>query len=130
MADNNPIKKKSALGRGLGALLQDSPQKNQRQEDGSSKPSAGIYEIPLDEIQVNPYQPRSYFDKEALQELSESIIVQGIIQPITVRKLSEGEYQLISGERRYQASKLAGLEKIPAYVRTANDQQKLEMALI
>ena len=130
MADNNPIKKKSALGRGLGALLQDSPQKNQRQEDGSSKPSAGIYEIPLDEIQVNPYQPRSYFDKEALQELSESIIVQGIIQPITVRKLSEGEYQLISGERRYQASKLAGLEKIPAYVRTANDQQMLEMALI
>lgn len=130
MADNNPIKKKSALGRGLGALLQDSPQKVHRQEDGSSKPSAGIYEIPLDEIQVNPYQPRSYFDKEALKELSESIIVQGIIQPITVRKLSEGEYQLISGERRYQASKLAGLEKIPAYVRTANDQQMLEMALI
>jgi ParB family chromosome partitioning protein len=128
MATNNPIKKKSALGRGLGALLQDSPQKNT--EETPVTPSVGIYEIPLDQIQVNPYQPRTYFDKEALQELSESIIVQGIIQPITVRKLSEGEYQLISGERRFQASKLAGLEQVPAYVRTANDQQMLEMALI
>ncbi len=129
MAANNPIKKKSALGRGLGALLQDSPQKTNR-EAKEPHPTAGIFEIALDEIQVNPYQPRTYFDKEALQELSESILVQGIIQPITVRKLTEGEYQLISGERRYQASKLAGLEKIPAYVRTANDQQMLEMALI
>ena len=128
MATNNPIKKKSALGRGLGALLQDSPQKNA--EEKPLTPEVGIYEIPLDQIQVNPYQPRTYFDKDALQELSESIIVQGIIQPITVRKLSEGEYQLISGERRFQASKLAGLEQIPAYVRTANDQQMLEMALI
>ncbi|HLT07090.1 MAG TPA: ParB/RepB/Spo0J family partition protein [Cyclobacteriaceae bacterium] len=127
MATNNP-KKKSALGRGLGALLQDSPQKHT--EEAQKTPSVGIYEIPLDQIQVNPYQPRAYFDKEALQELAESIAVQGIIQPITVRKLSEGEYQLISGERRFQASKLAGLEKVPAYVRTANDQQMLEMALI
>src|SRR5690606_21244830 len=129
MAANNPIKKKNALGRGLGALLQDSPQKNDRNSDIISRPNAGIFEIPLDEIQVNPFQPRSYFGKEALEELAESITVQGIIQPITVRKLSEGEYQLISGERRYQASKLAGLDKIPAYVRTANDQQMLEMAL-
>lgn len=128
MATNNPIKKKSALGRGLGALLQDSPQKNA--EEKPLTPAVGIYEIPLDQIQVNPYQPRTYFDKEALQELSESIIVQGIIQPITVRKLSDGEYQLISGERRFQASKLAGLEQVPAYIRTANDQQMLEMALI
>jgi len=128
MAANNPIKKKSALGRGLGALLQDSPQKHA--EETPKTPAVGIYEIPLDQIQVNPYQPRTHFDKEALQELSESITVQGIIQPITVRKLSEGEYQLISGERRFQASKLAGLEKVPAYVRTANDQQMLEMALI
>ncbi len=128
MAANNPIKKKSALGRGLGALLQDSPQKHT--EETPSTPAVGIYEIPLDQIQVNPYQPRTHFDKEALQELAESISVQGIIQPITVRKLSEGEYQLISGERRFQASKLAGLEKVPAYVRTANDQQMLEMALI
>src|SRR5690606_11293997 len=74
--------------------------------------------------------PISYFDKEALQELSDSIRVQGIIQPITVRKLAEGEYQVISGERRFQASKLAGLQQVPAYVRTANDQQMLEMALI
>jgi ParB family chromosome partitioning protein len=130
MAADNPIKKKNALGRGLGALLQDSPQKISRQNEGESSPTAGIFEIGLEEIQVNPYQPRSYFDKEALQELSESIMVQGIIQPITVRKLGEGEYQLISGERRYQASKLAGLDKIPAYVRLANDQQMLEMALI
>jgi ParB family chromosome partitioning protein len=128
MATNNPIKKKSALGRGLGALLQDSPQKNA--EETPTTPAVGIYEIPLDQIQVNPYQPRTHFDKDALQELSESITVQGIIQPITVRKLSEGEYQLISGERRFQASKLAGLEKVPAYIRTANDQQMLEMALI
>lgn len=128
MATNNPIKKKSALGRGLGALLQDSPQKNT--EETPVTPAVGIYEIPLEQIQVNPYQPRTYFDKEALQELSESITVQGIIQPITVRKLAEGEYQLISGERRFQASKLAGLEQVPAYVRTANDQQMLEMALI
>jgi ParB family chromosome partitioning protein len=84
----------------------------------------------LTEIQVNPYQPRVYFDKEALQELAESIKVQGIIQPITVRKLGPNEYQLISGERRFQASKLAGLTRVPAYVRTANDQQMLEMALI
>jgi len=130
MAAENPIKKKNALGRGLGALLQDSPQKSNRQPEANPSPNTGIYEIPLEEIQVNPFQPRSHFGKEALQELAESIIVQGIIQPITVRKLSEGEYQLISGERRYQASKLAGLEKIPAYVRTANDQQMLEMALI
>lgn len=90
----------------------------------------GIFEIPLDQIQVNPFQPRVHFDKDALSELSESIKVQGIIQPITVRKLDTNEYQLISGERRFQASKLAGLAQIPAYVRTANDQQMLEMALI
>lgn len=130
MADKKPTQKKNALGRGLGALLQDSPQKAQKQDLIPAVPSAGIYEIPLSTIQVNPYQPRTHFDKDALQELSESIIVQGIIQPITVRKLADDEYQLISGERRFQASKLAGLEKIPAYVRTANDQQMLEMALI
>lgn len=128
MAANNPIKKKNALGRGLGALLQDSPQKHT--PETSESPTVGIYEISLEEIQVNPYQPRTYFDKETLQELADSITVQGIIQPVTVRKLTDGEYQLISGERRFQASKLAGLERIPAYIRTANDQQMLEMALI
>jgi ParB family chromosome partitioning protein len=130
MADQKPIKKKSALGRGLGALLEDSPAKHKSEDLLPEVIKTGIFEIPVTQIQVNPYQPRVYFDKEALLELSESIKVQGIIQPITVRKLDTDEYQLISGERRFQASKLAGLTEIPAYVRTANDQQMLEMALI
>lgn len=127
MAAKTP-KRKNALGRGLGALLEDS---NPKVETSLSTSTTGaMNEIPLDQIQVNPFQPRIHFDREALEELSESIKVQGIIQPITVRKLSDQEYQLISGERRFQASKLAGLEKIPAYIRTADDQQMLEMALI
>ncbi len=130
MNDKKPIPKKSALGKGLGALLQDSPQKNKSGSLMPTYPTAGIFEISLDEIQVNPYQPRTHFDKEALQELADSILTQGIIQPVTVRKLDENEYQLISGERRFQASKIAGLKRIPAYIRTANDQQMLEMALI
>ncbi|KEO72621.1 ParB/RepB/Spo0J family partition protein [Anditalea andensis] len=130
MANNNPIKKKSALGRGLGALLEDSPKKVRTTEALTPPPSASINEILLEDIQVNPFQPRIHFDKEALEELSESIKVQGIIQPITVRRLGDSEYQLISGERRFQASKMAGFTKIPAYIRTANDQQMLEMALI
>lgn len=130
MADNKPNRKKSALGRGLGALLQDSPAKTNSEEILPEVQKTGIFEISIDSIQVNPFQPRTHFDKEALEELAESIKVQGIIQPITVRKLDQNEFQLISGERRFQASKLAGLEKIPAYVRTANDQQMLEMALI
>jgi ParB family transcriptional regulator, chromosome partitioning protein len=129
MSDQKP-NRKNVLGRGLGALLEDSPAKNKTTEILPEAVKTGIFEIPLEEIQVNPYQPRVHFDKEALQELAESIQVQGIIQPITVRKLAPNEYQLISGERRYQASKLAGLTQIPAYVRTANDQQMLEMALI
>ncbi len=130
MADQKPNRKKSALGRGLGALLEDSPAKHPVENILPEVVKAGIFEISLEQIQVNPFQPRVHFDKEALQELAESIRVQGIIQPITVRKLDSNEYQLISGERRFQASKIAGLEKIPAYVRTANDQQMLEMALI
>jgi ParB family chromosome partitioning protein len=122
--------RKNALGRGLGALLEDSPAKGKAQEILPEVQKAGIFEISLSEIQVNPFQPRVHFDKEALKDLSDSIKVQGIIQPITVRKLAPNEYQLISGERRFQASKLAGLTRIPAYVRTANDQQMLEMALI
>ena len=129
MSDQKP-NRKNALGRGLGALLEDSPAKNKPTEILPEVPKTGIFEISLEEIQVNPYQPRIHFDKDALQELAESIKVQGIIQPITVRKLAPNEYQLISGERRFQASKLAGLTQIPAYVRTANDQQMLEMALI
>ena len=89
-----------------------------------------INEIDLLDIEVNPFQPRTQFDEEALAELAESIKVQGIIQPITVRKLTERKFQLISGERRYHAAKIAGLLRIPAYIRTANDQQMLELALI
>ena len=96
MTDKKPTPKKSALGKGLGALLQDSPQKNKSESLMPSYPTAGIFEIFLDEIQVNPYQPRTHFDKDALQELADSILTQGIIQPITVRKLDENEYQLIS----------------------------------
>lgn len=120
-------KKKNALGRGLGALLQDS---SPQQDEVSASPVSTINEIDIRDIEVNPFQPRTDFDQDALEELAESIRVQGIIQPITVRKLSENQYQLISGERRLQASKLASLETIPAYVRTANDQQMLELALI
>ncbi|MBN3584315.1 ParB/RepB/Spo0J family partition protein [Algoriphagus aestuarii] len=130
MSDNKPNRKKSALGRGLGALLEDSPAKHKSEDILPEVVKTGIFEIPLEEIQVNPFQPRVHFDKDALGELAESIKVQGIIQPITVRKLDANEYQLISGERRFQASKIAGLTQIPAYVRTANDQQMLEMALI
>ncbi|GAB3223002.1 ParB/RepB/Spo0J family partition protein [Algoriphagus aestuariicola] len=129
MSDNKP-NRKSALGRGLGALLEDSPAKHKSHEILPEVAKTGTFEIPLDEIQVNPFQPRVHFDKDALQELADSILVQGIIQPVTVRKLAPNEYQLIAGERRFQASKLAGLSQIPAYVRTANDQQMLEMALI
>ena len=129
MSDNKPYRKNS-LGRGLGALLEDSPAKHKSNEILPEVVKTGTFEIPLAEIQVNPFQPRVHFDIDSLQELAESITVQGIIQPITVRKLAPNEYQLISGERRFQASKIAGLTQIPAYVRTANDQQMLEMALI
>lgn len=126
--------KKKALGRGLGALLTDSQRSAGSSENNFRKitppPSSAMDEILLDQIETNPYQPRTHFDQEALEELAESIKIQGIIQPITVRKLSSDQYQLISGERRLQACKLAGLSKVPAYVRTANDQQMLEMALI
>ena len=120
--------KLTGLGRGLGALLQDS-------EDRQAKPSpyesiSTMTEISLDLIETNPFQPRTRFDEEALNELADSIRVQGIIQPITVRQMGKDRYQLISGERRLQASKLIGMLHIPAYVRTANDQQMLEMALI
>lgn len=133
------MSKKKALGRGLSALLSDSPTDERLESDNfpisnsstsTSGPGSGMTEIPLEEIEVNPFQPRSHFDQDAIVELAESIRVHGIIQPITVRRLSQHQYQLISGERRYQASKLAELKTIPVYVRAANDQQMLEMALI
>jgi len=131
------MSKKKALGRGLSALLGDTPDEEKLEVDvtnpvGSHTGFAheNLNEIPLDQIETNPFQPRQHFDQEALNELADSIKVHGIIQPITVRKLAYHQYQLISGERRFQASKLAGLTSIPAYIRTADDQQMLEMALI
>ncbi len=119
--------KKTGLGRGLNALLDDSGSDSLVMD---RKKPAGIGAIPVSQIEVNPFQPREDFDEEALNELAESIKIHGIIQPITVRQLSEREFQLISGERRLQASKRAGLKEVPAYIRTADDQQMLEMALI
>lgn len=124
------MSKKIALGRGLKSLLSDTPESDRLDEAAPASSSGGMSEILIGEIEVNPFQPRQHFDQEALRELAESIKIHGIIQPITVRKLARNQYQLISGERRYQASKLAGLKSIPAYVRSANDQQMLEMALI
>lgn len=130
------MSKKKALGRGLSALLSDTPEDEKLEVDvqhsvtTTKSNTDSISEISIEFIETNPFQPREYFDQTALNELAESIKVHGIIQPITVRRLSHNQYQLISGERRYQASKLAGLKQIPAYVRTANDQQMLEMALI
>ncbi len=120
-------KKKNSLGRGLSALLDDS---NVGEKDKEKAVVSNISNISLQKIDVNPFQPRTNFDKEALEELADSIKTQGIIQPITVRAMGDSHYQLISGERRVQASKIAGLTQIPAYIRTANDQQMLEMALI
>lgn len=121
------------LGRGLGALLQDSESVNSNKPSSRTPPFemiGSMNEIDVNFIEANPYQPRSNFDQEALQELADSIRVQGIIQPITVRQMSKDKYQLISGERRLQASKSIGMQRIPAYIRTADDQQMLEMALI
>jgi ParB family chromosome partitioning protein len=126
----NDSKKRNALGRGLGALLKDADSVKDKSVVAPAPAEASINEIPVDQVEVNSFQPRSHFDEEALKELSESIKVQGIIQPITVRRLNANAYQLISGERRLRASKLAGLKNIPAYIRTADDQQMLEMALI
>jgi ParB family chromosome partitioning protein len=130
---DNKDKRRNALGRGLSALLSDSGADEQSTATAvAPQPvtTSGVTEIGLDQIETNPYQPRTHFDLVALEELAHSIKVQGIIQPITVRRLSEGKYQLISGERRFQASKIAGLERVPAYIRTADDEQMLEMALI
>jgi len=127
-AANN--KKMIGLGRGLGALLQDSDSVNRPSKPSPFEAISSMSEIGVNQIETNPFQPRARFDQEALQELAESIRVQGIIQPITVRQMGKDHYQLISGERRLQASKIAGLTHIPAYVRQANDQQMLEMALI
>ncbi|HET7360979.1 MAG TPA: ParB/RepB/Spo0J family partition protein [Salinimicrobium sp.] len=123
--------KKQALGRGLSALLKDPKNNIQSAEDENADKLVGhIIELDLDDIEVNPFQPRTSFNEEGLRELASSIKELGVIQPITVRKLDYNKYQLVSGERRFRASKLVGLETIPAYVRLANDQESLEMALV
>ncbi|WP_298499995.1 ParB/RepB/Spo0J family partition protein [uncultured Algibacter sp.] len=123
--------KKQALGRGLSALLKDPSNDIQSAQDiNADKVIGNIVELDLDFIEVNPFQPRTNFSEESLRELASSIKELGIIQPITVRKLGLNKYQLVSGERRFRASKLLGLETIPAYVRIANDQESLEMALV
>ena len=125
-----PDNKKRALGRGLDALLQ-SPETDITSRDISGNYVAGaIAEIDINLIEANPFQPRTEFDQTALEELAQSIKEQGVIQPVTVRKLGYNKYQLISGERRLRASKLAGLSKIPVFIRIANDEQMLELALI
>lgn len=131
--------KKSALGKGLSALLSDEEtditskavgKVSKTDDEGSSTTVGSISEIEISQIETNPFQPRTVFEKEHLIELADSIKEHGIIQPITVRKLGYDKYQLISGERRFRASQLAGLKRVPAYIRIANDQSMLEMALV
>jgi ParB family chromosome partitioning protein len=122
------IKRKTGLGRGLSALLENADQDNNGSQE--SNPLGSVSMVALSDIEANPFQPRTEFDEIALEELCQSIQVHGVIQPITVRKMGYDKYQLISGERRTRASLKAGLTQIPAFVRTANDQDMLEMALI
>jgi len=123
--------RKQALGRGLSALLKDPENDiNSVSDRNADKVVGNIVELDIDAIDVNPFQPRSHFNDETLQELASSINELGVIQPITVRKSDFNKFQLVSGERRYRASKLIGLKTIPAYIRIANDQESLEMALV
>ncbi|MEX0291636.1 MAG: ParB/RepB/Spo0J family partition protein [Flavobacteriaceae bacterium] len=123
--------RKQALGRGLSALLKDPENDiNSVSDKNADKVVGNIVELDIDAIEVNPFQPRSNFNDEALQELASSIKELGVIQPITVRKIQFNKYQLVSGERRFRASKLIGLKTIPSYIRIANDQESLEMALV
>ncbi len=127
--------KKPDLGKGIRALLQSmesetSVEINDKKTAQQDTNNAAVSHISLDSIEVNPFQPRADFDETALKELSDSIKMHGVVQPITVRKVGTNKYQLISGERRTRAAKLAGLKEIPAYLRAANDQEMLEIALI
>ncbi len=122
-------KKKPALGKGLSALL-DNASTDITTSSSNSGGLGSVSLIPIEAIEANPFNPRTHFDTVLLKELSESIAIHGIIQPLTVRKLGRDKYQLISGERRFRASQLAGLKEVPAYVRVANDQSMLEMALV
>jgi ParB family chromosome partitioning protein len=123
--------KKQALGRGLSALLSDPSNDIKSVDDKNADKVVGsIVELDLNSIDVNPFQPRTSFNEESLRELASSIRELGVIQPITVRKIDFNKYQLVSGERRFRASKLIGLKTIPSYIRIANDQESLEMALV
>jgi ParB family chromosome partitioning protein len=123
--------KKQALGRGLSALLKDPSNDIKSANDKHADTIIGnIVELDIDVIEINPFQPRTNFNEETLRELASSIKELGVIQPITVRKLEFNKFQLVSGERRFRASKLIGLKTIPAYIRIANDQESLEMALV
>ncbi len=130
-------KKKSVLGRGLSALLDSNDtteRTNQKQFSNNlgnpQQQGSVVMNIPLEQIEVNPFQPRTTFEEESLNDLADSIKVHGVIQPITVRKIENNKYQLIAGERRLRASKLAGKNEVPAFVRLASDQESIEIALI
>ena len=126
-------KQRNALGKDLSALLENSETditSNPSQTPKSPSAVGNIGTIPINQIEVNPFQPRTHFEEDAIKELADSIKEHGIIQPLTVRKLGYDKYQIISGERRFRASQLAGLTEVPAYIRIANDQKMLEMAIV
>ena len=122
--------KKKALGRGLSALLDNAETENPQKEISAEYTAEYVANIPVDQIEPNPFQPRVHFDENELRELAGSISEHGIIQPLAIRKVGNHKYQLISGERRLKASKLIGLSMVPAYIRLANDEQMLEMSLV
>ncbi|HLV41554.1 MAG TPA: ParB/RepB/Spo0J family partition protein, partial [Brumimicrobium sp.] len=123
-------KKRPALGKGLSALLESSLTDITSEDLSDASVLGSVALLQISSIEANPFNPRTHFEEDALQELSDSIATHGIIQPITVRKLGRSKYQLISGERRFKASQMARLTEIPAYIRVANDQTMLEMALV
>ena len=123
-------KKKGGLGRGLGALLENAPDLSNRSNSDDKNFIGSVSMISIKDIEANPFNPRTHFEQESLEELSKSIEVHGIIQPLTLRSTGRGKFQLISGERRFRASQIAGLTEVPAYVRVAHDQEMLEMALV
>jgi ParB family chromosome partitioning protein len=122
--------KKKALGRGLSALLDNAETENPQKEISGEYTAEYVAQVRVEQIEPNPFQPRSHFDETELNQLAESIREHGIIQPLTLRKIGHHKYQLISGERRLKASKIVGLSQVPAYIRLANDEQMLEMALV
>jgi ParB family transcriptional regulator, chromosome partitioning protein len=122
--------KKKALGRGLSALLDNPETENPQKEISGEYTAEYVAQVRVDQIEPNPFQPRTHFDETELRQLAESIREHGIIQPLTIRKIGHHRYQLIAGERRLKASILSGLSQVPAYIRLANDEQMLEMALV